>query len=47
MLDQLQTGTFEIYVPGYFEDFATGKATNLQEFLGGSAEYWQSLQEQP
>jgi NAD(P)-dependent dehydrogenase (short-subunit alcohol dehydrogenase family) len=47
VLDQLREGTFEIYVPAYFEDFATGKATNLQEFLAGSAEFWQSLQEQP
>jgi NAD(P)-dependent dehydrogenase (short-subunit alcohol dehydrogenase family) len=42
VLDQLESGTFEVYVPGYFEDFATGKATNLQEFLAGSAEFWQS-----
>ena len=47
VLDQLRQGTFEIYVPDYFEDFATGKATNLEEFLAGSAEYWRSLQEQP
>jgi NAD(P)-dependent dehydrogenase (short-subunit alcohol dehydrogenase family) len=47
VLEQLQTGTFEIYVPGYFEDFATGKATNLEEFLSGSAEFWRSLQDQP
>ncbi len=44
VLDQLRTGTFEVYVPGYFEDFATGKATNLQAFLEGSADYWASLQ---
>jgi NAD(P)-dependent dehydrogenase (short-subunit alcohol dehydrogenase family) len=42
VLDQLDAGTFEVYVPGYFEDFATGKATNLQEFLKGSAEFWAS-----
>lgn len=47
VLEQLGSGTFEIYVPAYFEDFATGKATNLQEFLGGSAEYWRSLQDTP
>ena len=47
VLDQLSTGTFEIYVPGYFEDFATGKATNLQEFLDGSAAFWRSLQDTP
>ena len=44
VLDQLDAGTFEVYVPGYFEDFATGKATNLQEFLKGSAEFWASTQ---
>ncbi|HYF45551.1 MAG TPA: SDR family oxidoreductase, partial [Acidimicrobiales bacterium] len=47
VLDQLEQGTFEVYVPGYFEDFATGKATNLEEFLSGSAEFWRSLQEAP
>jgi NAD(P)-dependent dehydrogenase (short-subunit alcohol dehydrogenase family) len=47
ILDQLDAGTFEIYVPAYFEDFATGKATNLQEFLGGSADYWRSVNEAP
>lgn len=45
VLDQLRTGTFEVYAPAYFEDFATGKATNQQEFLAGSAEYWRSLHE--
>lgn len=45
VLDQLATGTFEVYVPAYFEDFATGKATNLGEFLAGSAAYWASLQD--
>jgi len=44
VLDQLEQGTFEIYVPAYFEDFATGKATNLEEFLKGSAEFWASTQ---
>jgi NAD(P)-dependent dehydrogenase (short-subunit alcohol dehydrogenase family) len=47
VLDQLEAGTFEVYVPGYFEDFATGKATNLQEFLAGSAEFWRSQHEAP
>jgi NAD(P)-dependent dehydrogenase (short-subunit alcohol dehydrogenase family) len=45
VLDQLDAGTFESYVPAYFEDFATGKATNLEEFLAGSAEFWRSQQE--
>jgi len=40
VLDQLESGTFEVYVPGYFEDFALGKAANLQEFLAGSAEWY-------
>ena len=44
VLDQLDAGTFEAYVPAYFEDFATGKATNLEEFLKGSAEFWASTQ---
>jgi NAD(P)-dependent dehydrogenase (short-subunit alcohol dehydrogenase family) len=44
VLDQLESGAFEVYVPAYFEDFATGKATNLQEFLKGSAEFWASTQ---
>ena len=45
VLAQLGAGTFEVYVPAYFEDFATGKAADLEGFLAGSAEYWTSLQE--
>lgn len=47
VLDQLEAGRFETYVPGYFEDFATGKATNLEAFLAGSAEYWHGAGEAP
>jgi NAD(P)-dependent dehydrogenase (short-subunit alcohol dehydrogenase family) len=42
VLDQLESGRFEVYVPAYFEDFATGKAANLEEFLAGSAEWYRS-----
>jgi NAD(P)-dependent dehydrogenase (short-subunit alcohol dehydrogenase family) len=37
VLRQLDEGTFEIFVPEWFGDIATGKATNLDAFLEGSA----------
>jgi short-subunit dehydrogenase len=37
VLRQLDEGMFEIYVPEWFGDIATGKATNLDGFLEGSA----------
>ena len=39
MLAQLADGTFEAYVPEWFDDIASGKAANMQGFLAGSAEY--------
>lgn len=40
VVDQLRTGTFEAYVPGWFADIASGKAANLQGYLAGAAEYF-------
>lgn len=34
---QLDTGTFEIYVPSWFADLATGKARDVGAFLAGTA----------
>jgi NAD(P)-dependent dehydrogenase (short-subunit alcohol dehydrogenase family) len=39
MVGQLAAGTFEVYVPEWFDDIASGKAANMQGFLAGSAEY--------
>jgi NAD(P)-dependent dehydrogenase (short-subunit alcohol dehydrogenase family) len=40
MVDLLRTGTFEGYVPEWFNDIASGKAGNLQGYLSGAAEYF-------
>ena len=40
VLDQFEADRFETYVPAWFEDLATGKATDLQGFLAGSAEWY-------
>ena len=40
VLQQLASGRFEVYVPSYFEDFALGKAADLENFLAGSAEWY-------
>jgi NAD(P)-dependent dehydrogenase (short-subunit alcohol dehydrogenase family) len=37
VMDQLDTGTFEIYVPSWFADLAAGKARDVGTFLAGSA----------
>jgi short-subunit dehydrogenase len=37
--DALDRGLLEVYVPGYFKDFAIGKANNLEGFLAGTAEF--------
>jgi short-subunit dehydrogenase len=39
VLDALERDALEVYVPGYFKDFAVGKANNLEAFLAGSAEF--------
>ncbi len=46
-VSELVTATFEaldrdaveVYVPGYFKDFAVGKANNIEGFLAGSADF--------
>jgi short-subunit dehydrogenase len=38
-LDALDRDALEVYVPGYFKDFAVGKANNLEGFLAGTAEF--------
>ena len=37
VISQLDTGTFEIYVPSWFGDLAAGKARDVGAFLAGSA----------
>jgi len=37
--DALDRGALEVYIPGYFKDFVTGKANNVEGFVAGSAEY--------
>ncbi len=39
VLDALDRDAVEVYVPGYFKDFATGKANNIEGFLAGAAEF--------
>jgi short-subunit dehydrogenase len=38
-LDALARDAVELYVPGYFKDFVTGKANNVEGFLEGSAAF--------
>ncbi|HZP31463.1 MAG TPA: SDR family oxidoreductase [Acidimicrobiia bacterium] len=42
IVDQLDAGTFEIYVPEWFHDIAAGKFANPQAFLDGTKEYARS-----
>jgi NAD(P)-dependent dehydrogenase (short-subunit alcohol dehydrogenase family) len=39
LLAQLESGQFETYVPEWFGEVAEGKATNLEGYLSGSAEW--------
>ena len=39
VLDALDRDALEVYVPDYFKEFAVGKATNLDGFLAGTAEF--------
>jgi short-subunit dehydrogenase len=39
VLDALDRGTSQVYVPGWFADIAAGKAGNVDGFLAGAAEY--------
>jgi NAD(P)-dependent dehydrogenase (short-subunit alcohol dehydrogenase family) len=39
VVDQLDAGTFEIYVPEWFNDITAGKFANTQGFLDGTKEY--------
>ena len=39
VVDQLDAGTFEIYVPEWFNDITVGKFGNTQGFLDGTKEY--------
>ncbi len=36
VLEQLDAGTFEIYVPGWFADVVGGKFPDVGSFLGGT-----------
>ncbi len=40
LVAQIETGQFEVYLPEWFADVASGKAANLQGYLAGAAEYW-------
>jgi hypothetical protein len=39
VLDQLENGTFEIYVPEWFADVVAGKFPDTGEFLDGTIEW--------
>jgi short-subunit dehydrogenase len=39
VFEALESGAVQVYVPGYFADFASGKAGNVQGFLSGAAQY--------
>ena len=39
VFDALERDAVEVYVPGYFKDFATGKANDVAGFLAGAAEF--------
>jgi NAD(P)-dependent dehydrogenase (short-subunit alcohol dehydrogenase family) len=42
VVDQLDSGTFEIYVPEWFQDVVAGKVADPDAFLRGSIEYLRS-----
>jgi NAD(P)-dependent dehydrogenase (short-subunit alcohol dehydrogenase family) len=42
VVDQLDSGTFEIYVPDWFQDVVAGKVADPDAFLRGSIEYLRS-----
>ena len=42
VLDQLDTGTFEIYVPDWFQDVVAGKVADPDGFQQGTTEYLRS-----
>jgi NAD(P)-dependent dehydrogenase (short-subunit alcohol dehydrogenase family) len=44
ILDQLDAGTFEIYVPEWFQDVVAGKVADPDGFMRGSIEYLRSRQ---
>jgi short-subunit dehydrogenase len=39
VFDALDRGAVQVYIPGYFADFATGKANDVEGFLAGTAAY--------
>ena len=39
VFDALDAGRSQVYVPGYFEELAAGKAADVDAFLAGTAEY--------
>jgi NAD(P)-dependent dehydrogenase (short-subunit alcohol dehydrogenase family) len=43
VVEQLDAGTFEIYVPAWFHDVTAGKFANPQGFIEGTKEYARSL----
>ncbi len=47
VLDQLDAGTFEIYVPGWFADVVGAKFPDVGTFLAGSIDWVKQKQAQP
>jgi NAD(P)-dependent dehydrogenase (short-subunit alcohol dehydrogenase family) len=47
VLTQIDTGTFETWVPEWFDDVAKLKANDVQGYLEGSATYWRDKQASP
>jgi short-subunit dehydrogenase len=39
VLDALEHDALEVYVPRYFKEFAVGKASNIEGFIAGTAEF--------
>jgi hypothetical protein len=46
VLDQLDNGTFEIYVPGWFADVVGAKFPDVGTFLAGSIDWVKQKQAQ-
>ncbi|HVB94500.1 MAG TPA: SDR family NAD(P)-dependent oxidoreductase [Acidimicrobiales bacterium] len=46
ILDGIASGALSVYVPGYFAEFASQKAQNVDGFLAGTAAYVQSQADQ-
>ncbi len=45
VMDALERGASEVYVPGWFKDIAAGKARDIEGFLAGTADWVRSHQQ--